>query len=146
MPEGPAGPVLGIDYGTRTIGLALGHPLLGTARPLEPLRQRSGTPPVSALDAVLEHWRPACIVIGLPLDSDGGDTAMSRLIREFADELRSRHPDIQLELHDERLSSVAAGERFADSRAAGQSRRKDKRLLDSLAAAVIVESWMSNRG
>lgn len=144
MPEGTAGLVLGIDFGLRRIGVASGNPLTGTARPLATVHHRGN--PWLELDRLIREWRPGRIVIGLPLAADGSETDTSRAVRVFAEQLQLRHPEIALSFHDERYSSLAAGQRFAEARQAGQARRKDAARLDSVAAAMIVESWLAKHG
>lgn len=133
--------VLGIDFGSRRIGLATGHRLTGRARPLKTL-DHSGAP-FAGLDKVLAEWRPRRVIVGLPLDAGGGESAMSLSVREFAAELGRRHPELTIELHDERLTTRAAAGDFADARRAGAVRRKQARDLDSRAAALILESWLA---
>lgn len=136
-----SGTVLGIDFGSRRIGLATGHPLTGRARPLKTLTHTGD--PFTQLDRILAEWRPGRVVIGLPLGAEGEESDTSRNVRRFAAELARRHPEVEINLHDERLTSRAAAEQFADARRAGQVRRKQVRNLDSQAAAVILESWLA---
>lgn len=138
------GTVLGIDYGKRRIGLATGHPLTGSARPLATIRHTGD--PYPELDRVLDQWRPDRLIIGLPLGADGNESEMSREVREFAQGLRSRRPELTVEFHDERLTSAAADAEFAGERKAGRARRRDARNLDSRAAALILESWLAEHG
>lgn len=141
MPE--SGALLAIDYGTRKLGLAIGHRLTGSARPLEPIRYRQPDALMSALAAVCKLWQPQLIIVGLPLGADGGETDMSRTVRRFAEQLALVAPDCELRLHDERMSSQQAAAGFAERRAQGRARRRDAARLDSMAAALILESWMS---
>lgn len=71
---------LGFDYGTRLIGVAVGSRLGSGARALTTI----GNGDWSSLDAVVAEWRPARLVVGLPLALDGGEQPMSRAAREFA--------------------------------------------------------------
>lgn len=143
MPEPDAGVLIGIDFGTRKTGLAVGHRLTGSARPLEPVRCAGEQTLLLELKAVIEKWRPSRIVVGLPLAGDGSESDMSRKVRSFADRLAEQHPDTVIELHDERLTSHAAAGAFADRRHTGRARKRDAVRLDSLAAAMILESWMA---
>ncbi len=142
MPERPAGALLGVDFGLRTVGLAIGHHLTGSARPLEPLRYRSFDALLDGIEAVLDRWRPSTVVIGLPLASDGNESDMSRQVRQFATRLAARRDGLNIHFQDERMSSVAAAERHASRRQQGRARRTDARRLDSVAAGLILESWM----
>lgn len=143
MPEHGASVVLGMDFGLRRIGLATGNTITGTAQPLETLRHDGD--PLGALAPVITQWKPGRIIVGLPLTVDGSESEISRKARAFAAALHERHPDIPIELHDERYSSRAAEARFVDARRGGRARRRDSRNLDSMAAAVIVESWLAEQ-
>jgi len=143
MPDRSGGALIGIDYGTRKVGLAVGHALTASARPLDPIRYSDDKALFSALAEVLGQWRPARVVVGLPLGGDGADSDMTRTVREFARRLSAEHPDLIVDLHDERLTSHAAADAFAGRREAGRARKRDARRLDSLAAALILESWMA---
>ena len=142
MPEA-SGALLGIDFGQRTVGVAVGHRLTGSARPLEPIRYRDDGALMDGLDAVIGQWRPECNVVGLPLAGDGSESDMSRRVRDFVRRLRKRHPGIEAEFQDERLTSQAAAERHASRRKQGRARRTDARRLDSVAAGLILETWMA---
>ncbi len=140
MPE--RGTLLAIDYGTRKTGLAVGHRLTASARPLEPIRYRQPGGLLQALDGVIRQWQPDCIIVGLPLAGDGSETPMSRQVRQFARSLAETVPECDIRLHDERMSSEQAARGFAERRRQGRARRRDAERLDSMAAAVILESWM----
>jgi len=141
MPE-PAAALLGIDFGRRTVGLAIGHRLTGSARPLDPIRYRDSEGLMTQIDDVVRQWQPARVVIGLPLAGDGSESDMSRRVRHFAARLAERHGDIDIVFQDERLTSHAAAERHASRRQQGRAKRSDARRLDSVAASLILESWM----
>lgn len=141
MPE--SGALLAIDYGTRKVGLAIGHPLTGSAQPLEPIRYRRPDALLGELRQRLEQWQPGRIIIGLPLAGDGSETDMSRAVRSFAAQLAGLDPQREICLHDERMSSQNAARGFAERRRQGRARRRDAARLDSMAAALILESWMS---
>lgn len=144
MPE--TGALLAIDYGTRKVGLAIGHRLTGSARPLDPIRYRQPDTLLKRLDEIVRQWQPERIVVGLPLGGEGEETRMSRDIRSFAARLSQVVLQCPIELHDERMSSRQAAEGFARRRSEGRARRRDAERLDSMAAAVILESWMSHHG
>lgn len=133
--------MLGIDFGARRIGLATGNTVTGTARPLYTVRHDGQ--PLADIERVIVEWRPERIIVGLPLAADGNDTDMSRTARRFAAEMQARHAEIPIEFQDERYTSRMADSQFARARREGHARRRDARNLDSVAAAIIVESWLS---
>lgn len=147
MPE--AGPLLGIDYGKRCTGLAIAHPLTGSARPLPPVQAHSDQSLLPQVMAVVKAWRPSQIVLGLPLSGSGDETDLSRAVRRFgealAQHLADSAMDVALAYQDERLTSVAAAERHAQRRQQGRARQRDARQLDSVAASLILEAWMQER-
>lgn len=140
------GVLLAIDYGTRKVGLAIGHRLTASARPLEPIRYRQPEALFRGLVEACNQWQPERMIVGLPLDSTGEETPMSRDIRRFAEALQKHIPAVPVEMHDERMSSRHAAAGFAQRRSEGRARRSDAGRLDSMAAAVILESWMSQHG
>lgn len=134
------GVILGFDFGRARIGVAVGQRLTGRARPLEPLNGRDEAGVDTAVDRLCREWRPDCLVVGLPLALDGSDTDTARAARAFAD--RIRRDGREVVMHDERLSTREAERDFAEARGEGRARRRDRRLLDSMAAALIIESWL----
>lgn len=136
--------ILAFDYGAARTGVAVGNALAGTAQALEPLatRDRGGLP--VTLKKLLDDWQPACLIVGLPLSMDGEKTASTEAAATFAERLRELS-DLPVELHDERLTTREAELRFKEARQGGQAKRKQSRKLDSMAAALILESWFEDR-
>ncbi|MFT3791347.1 MAG: Holliday junction resolvase RuvX [Rudaea sp.] len=133
--------VLGFDYGARRIGVAVGNRVTASARALEVVGNGANGPDFARIAALLREWRPDALLVGLPLTLDSGEQANSRNARAFAEALRERHA-LPVDLVDERLTSHAASERFAERRAGGTARRKHVAALDAIAAEVIVEQWL----
>ncbi len=133
--------ILAFDYGTRRIGVAVGNPLSG-ARPLVTIVHGGGALPWYDIDRLVREWNPVLLVVGLPLGLDGGEQAMSRNARAFAEALAERHA-LPVRSIDERHTSQEASRRFAAARAAGTARRKHAADLDAIAAQVILESWLA---
>jgi putative Holliday junction resolvase len=132
--------VLGFDFGKRLIGVAVGNRLSG-ARAITTVANAS-EPDWQRLDALIAEWRPAGLVVGLPLQMDGSEQAIAHAARRFAAALQERYA-LPVHLADERLSSVEAARRFAAERASGAARRKDAAALDAIAAEVILETWFA---
>ena len=93
------------------------------------------------IDTVLGEWRPAQLVVGLPLAADGSDTTISQAARRFASELGARC-GLPVALIDERLSSHEAEARLL---ADGRRHAAVRRTRDAVAAAVIVETWLAEQ-
>ena len=132
---------LAFDYGARRIGVAVGDNLTRSARALPAIANGDW----AALDRVLGEWRPAALVLGLPLDEDGSEQAITTATRRFSRELTERY---RLPVHecDERYSSRAADDALRSARASGHmSRRVRKGDRDGEAARVILEQWLSEQ-
>lgn len=132
---------LGFDFGLRRIGIAAGQRITASAGPVDTIPARDGEPDWPRLDAIIAEWRPAALVVGVPLLTDGGEQPLARRARRFASVLASRY-GLAVHEADERLSSRAAREMIADSRAAGTRRRTRKGDVDRMAATLILEGWL----
>jgi putative Holliday junction resolvase len=132
--------LLSFDYGLRRIGVAVGQELGRTARPLCTLRMRDGKPDWAELEALIGTWQPDALVVGEPLNLDATEQAMTHAARRFAAKLQARFQR-PVHLVDERLSSVAAEQRMASH--TRKSARRDKSRIDSMAAALILETWFA---
>ena len=138
----PGNLFLGFDYGVRRIGVAVGERLTGSARPL-PTLANGREPDWRALEKILKEWRPAGCVVGLPVDLDGNEQAITGQARAFAETLRTRY-GVPVFLCDERLSSRAADDELRQARADGRkSRRVQKGDRDGVAARLILEQWLA---
>ncbi|WP_197473351.1 MULTISPECIES: Holliday junction resolvase RuvX [unclassified Erwinia] len=129
--------LLAFDFGTKSIGVAIGQQLTGTARPLNALKAQDGIPDWNKIEALLKEWQPDRVVVGLPLNMDGTEQPLTVRARKFANRLHGRF-GVQVDLHDERLSTVEAR---ADLFAQGGFRALNKGSVDSLSAVIILESW-----
>jgi putative Holliday junction resolvase len=136
--------ILGVDYGTRRIGLALSDPTATIAQPLPTLTRRAGKrPPVQALvDLVREH-EIAEIVIGLPLALSGEETDWTGEVRDFGAKLAQR-AGVSVFYLDERMTSVQA-ERTVRSLGLKRADREDKTRIDAAAALLILQAYLDQR-
>lgn len=124
--------VVGFDYGSRWIGVAVGQTLTRQARPLGAVKSDDW----EAIEQVLEEWRPQRLIVGLPLNMKGEEQEMSARAERFGRQLEGRF-GIATICIDERLTT-----REAYTIAIENGQRKSKREIDSLAAALITESWL----
>jgi putative Holliday junction resolvase len=138
------GTVLAFDYGEKRIGVANGQTVTCTAAPLATITVTDQRPDWTAIETLIAQWRPALLVVGLPLNMDGTEHAMTVAARRFAAKLHGRYK-LPVEMVDERLSSVAAEEQLRDSRL-GKQKRRQKESVDQFAAQVILMSWFGTRG
>ena len=136
------GTVLGFDVGARRIGVAVGSAFGSGARALAVIDVHGNGPDWAAIDKLRQEWRPDGLVVGDPMTLDGGDQPIRKRAHAFARQLQQRYK-LPVLLVDERSSSVEAARRFAVERAEGRKRRRDAASLDAVAAAVIIERWLS---
>lgn len=129
--------VLGFDFGTTRMGVAIGQSLLGTARPLAPLKAKDGIPNWDEITKLVEEWQPDAFVIGLPLDMDGTENEMCQRARKFAKRLHGRF-NRPYHMMDERLSSYEAKGQVITR---GGNRNFKENSVDGLAAQMILETW-----
>ncbi len=130
--------LMAFDFGTTKIGVATGQTLTQTAQPLPPLAAISGQPDWKVLEKLIKEWRPQALVVGLPLNMDGSEQEVTLQAKKFAGRLQGRFGLPVIE-HDERLTTVdARSEIFEREGLKGIKSRS----IDSLAACLILESWL----
>ncbi|MFC3191672.1 Holliday junction resolvase RuvX [Pseudocitrobacter faecalis] len=132
-----SGTFLAFDFGTRSIGVAVGQQITGTARPLNALKAQNGTPDWNLIEKLLKEWQPALVIVGLPLNMDGTEQPLTARARNFANKIHGRF-GVAIKLHDERLSTVEARAGLFEH---GGFRALDKGSVDSASAVVILESF-----
>ncbi|MBQ4783172.1 Holliday junction resolvase RuvX [Pectobacterium versatile] len=129
--------ILAFDFGTKSIGVAIGQEITGTARALTSFKAQEGIPDWQKVEKLLSEWQPNLVVVGLPLNMDGTEQPLTARARKFANRLHGRF-GIAIELHDERLSTVEAR---ADLFERGGFKALDKGSVDAASAVIILESW-----
>ena len=129
--------VLAFDYGERFLGVAVGEAGVRVAHPLAAIDARVAAARFRAIAALIDEWRPAQLVVGLPLGLEGDRRDLTRRAERFARQLEGRFR-LPVTLVDERLSSVEAADRL---RATGRGGRRDKRLVHPVAAQVILQDF-----
>ena len=136
--------VLGFDYGSKLIGVALGNRLTRSARPLGVANNGENGPEWPRVERWIAEWQPDALLVGLPLTADGEEQKASRGARAFAQALGKRF-ELPIHLVDERMSSIEASRRFAARRASGEAKKKHAASIDAVAAEVITENWLSQQ-
>lgn len=132
--------IIGFDFGTHNIGVAVGQTITGTASPLPALKAKDGQPDWNKVEKMIAEWQPKLLVVGLPLNMDGSEQPLTDLARKFANRLHGRF-GLPVELQDERLTTVAAKEELF---ARGGYRELSKDKIDSAAAQLILEDYLAN--
>ena len=130
--------ILAFDYGLKRTGLAVTDQLKMIASPL-------GTVPTAELADWLAKYMAAedvdTFVVGMPSRLSGADTHATVPVQEFIKKLRETYPGIPVETMDERLSSREAKHAIIAS-GAGKKKRQDKNLLDTVSAALILQTYL----
>ena len=135
---------LGLDYGAKTVGVAVSDPLLMGATPLEIIRRNRENKirrTLTRIEELIQEYDIDEIVLGLPLNMDGSEGERAVKTREFGDKLFTRF-NIKVNYFDERLSSVEAHERLNDMGFKSQSHDE---YIDKIAAMVILEGFLENK-
>jgi putative Holliday junction resolvase len=133
----PGTRLLGLDLGSKTIGLALSDPGLQVASPIDTIRRTKFTQDAVALERVIADRRVGGLVIGLPINMDGSEGPRCQSTRQFAANLMSRGFELPIAFWDERLSSAAVERFLVDE--ADMSRRKRAQVVDKMAAGYILQ-------
>ncbi len=130
---------LGFDYGEKTIGVAIGNNRTSQARPLMTLAVHRQQPDWAAVSQLIETWRPAALIVGLPLNMDDSANPMTKLANKFGKRLAGRY-NLPIHMVDERLTSREARLDLSD---AGISVTRHKEKVDELAAQSILQTFLN---
>lgn len=133
--------LLGFDFGTARIGVAVGETETALAQPLETIQAQDNATRFARIEALIKEWRPASLIVGFPTSLEGEEHEMSARAKRFANQLHGRFA-LPVALHDERLSSAEADSLL---REVGRKNWRDRKtLLDALAAQRILQSYLDN--
>ena len=127
--------LLGLDLGTKTIGLAISDSAFMVASPLETIRRKKFTQDAETLFALIDEKDVGGLVLGLPINMDGTEGPRCQSTRQFARNLLSLR-DMPITFWDERLSTAAVERAMID---ADTSRTKRAKVVDQLAASYILQ-------
>lgn len=132
--------IIGLDFGTRRIGVAVSDALGLTAQPLTTVINREERVCEEIASLVRAH-QAAYIVMGLPLHMNGSEGEKAREARAFGERLAGR-AGVRVEYIDERLTTVAVQRMLGETRLSGPKKRQ---MTDKLAAVLILQTWMDSR-
>lgn len=133
--------LLGFDYGTQKIGVAVGQTITYTARPLDTVAVRNAIPAWNHLDKLVAEWRPDGLVVGLPLSTEGDETPMCDAARQFGQALEQRY-HLPVYWIDESLTTKEA---LVTLISGGASLNKRERARHQVAAQLILETFLHQR-
>lgn len=134
-----AGTVMAFDFGEKRIGVATGETMLKVAHPLTAINAEENEAKFARIAALIQEWRPALLVVGLPMHMDGEAHLLTQLSKKFAQRLEGRF-NLPVVMEDERLSSFDAAQNLS---AAGVKGIKQKAMLDAVAAQSILQSYFN---
>ena len=141
LPITPFHRTLGLDVGSRRIGIAVSDALGITAQGLETLQRKNKRHDLAHLDRVIREYAVQEIVVGLPLRMSGAEGAQAEKIQAFAEDLR-KHFKLPVHLWDERLTSAEANRLLRTTELSIEKRGK---AVDRMAAVLILQGWMESR-
>jgi putative holliday junction resolvase len=133
--------ILGLDVGSRTIGVAVSDPLGITAQGLQSIRRQNKRVDLERLKKVIDDYAVAEIVVGYPLRMSGVEGSQAEKMQRFAEQLRQGFK-LPVHLWDERLTSAQANRLLRQSE---MSIKRRAEVVDRLAAVLILQSWMESR-
>ncbi|QIR15159.1 Holliday junction resolvase RuvX [Shewanella aestuarii] len=133
--------VLGFDYGTKSIGIAIGQAITGSANPLTSIKAVDGIPNWDEIEKLLKEWQPDLVVVGLPLNMDGTEQEMTKRAQKFANRINGRF-GVKVTTQDERLTTTDAKARLFEL---GGFKALTKGQVDAISAVLIIESYFENQ-
>lgn len=136
---GPEDIFIGIDFGMSRIGVACGQMITSTSTPLKTILAKHGAPCWEDLDKVVDEWHPSAFVVGMVSDLFANNKSITKEILKFIKQLQNRYQIPVYEV-DEKLTTKAAREMVFEQ---GGYKSLKKAEIDSIAATLILEEWMS---
>ena len=134
--------VLGLDVGDKTIGVALSDELGWTAQALEVIQRKGLSQDMKRIKEILSEYQVNEIVVGLPKNMNGKEGEQAKRVREFLEKLKAR-VKLPIRTWDERLTTIAAERTLLEG---DLSRAKRKKIIDKVAAQVILQGYLDSRG
>ncbi len=133
---------LGIDYGDTRVGIAITDALGITAQGLETVNCNGNDKILlKRLDEIMENYKVDTIVVGMPLNMKGKQSARAEVTNKFIHKLKCKYNKIKIETIDERLTTVQAHKTMNDLNI---NKTKKRGIVDTIAAVYILETYMNN--
>ena len=130
--------IIGIDYGTKRVGIAVTDPLQIISSGLTTVATKDI---FTFLEDYLSKEEVECIVVGEPMNENGTPSQIAHLVVGFIRQLQKRYPDLKIATQDERYTSRIAKKIILQS-GAKKKKRRDKSLVDKVSAALILQAYM----
>ncbi len=122
--------IFAFDFGVKRIGVAIGNTMLRQAEPLKVISAIDNASRFADIQKLLDEWKPARLVVGLPMHPDGAEHEMTARARRFANQLSGRF-GLPVELVDERYSSAVISAKRGE-------------VIDDRAAAIILQQYFDS--
>jgi putative Holliday junction resolvase len=122
--------IFAFDFGIKRIGVAMGNTMLRQAEPVKVISAVDNATRFADIQKLLDEWKPARLVVGLPMHPDGAEHEMTARARKFANQLNGRF-NLPVELVDERYSSAVITARRGE-------------VIDDRAAAIILQQYFDS--
>ncbi len=138
--------ILGLDYGEKTVGIAISEGEGGLARPFITLRRERENhlrKTCAGIEELIRKYQVELMILGLPLNMDGTEGERAAAARDFAGMLK-RRTGLRLILVDERLTSVEAEEYLKENYSGKKAGQKVNADIDNVAAALILQDYLDN--
>ena len=133
--------VLGLDVGSKTIGVAVSDPLGITAQGLQTIRRQNKRADFERLENVIREHDIVEVVLGYPLRMSGSEGTQAEKMQRFAEELRRRF-NLPVHLWDERLTTAQASRLLRET---DMSIKRRGEVIDRMAAVLILQSWLDSK-
>ena len=132
---------MSLDVGTKTIGIATSDLMWMIANGVETIRRTSVERDFTRIGELIKEHEVSTLVVGYPKNMNGSIGERAQICEAFAEELRNRFPACKVVLWDERLSTIAAEKVLVD---ADMRRNKRKKIIDMMAAVVILQNYLDS--
>jgi len=132
--------LLGLDFGDKTIGIAVSDKSKTIATPIITIKRKGILKDIKKLLSILEEYDVGGIILGLPLSLDGNENERTKKVRKFAQEIK-KCKDIKIAFQDERYSSDVI---YKELRKNSISKDKIKKKIDQMAASYILQGFLDN--
>ena len=126
--------IISFDFGTKKIGVAVGQTKTRTSSPLEVIFNKNNATDWKRIHLIIEEWKPELILVGKPLNMDGTDSDIMKIVNNFFKKL-NKTTNIRCEYVDERLTSFEARQNLSEIKTD---------LVDAHAAKILIDHWLTN--
>ena len=133
--------IVSFDFGTKKIGIAVGQTITKSSSPLTVLFNKDNKVNWEEVSHIVREWKPDLLLIGKPLNMDGTDSDIMKLVEKFSKKL-AKLTDIKCEYVDERLTSFEARQNFKELMIENNKSIK-KEIIDANAAKILIDNWFN---